>query len=45
MEQEGIVLEPGQPFIVDLENKLPEEAIIRWHGQTPPYPQDGVVSG
>jgi len=40
----GIVLGPGQPFIVDLENRLTEETIIHWHGQTPPYPQDGVVS-
>lgn len=41
----GIVLAPGQPFIVDLENRLAEDTIIHWHGQTPPYPQDGVVSG
>ena len=41
----GIVLGPGQPFIADLENRLAEETIIHWHGQTPPYPQDGVVSG
>lgn len=40
----GIVLEPGQPFNVELENRLAEETIIHWHGQTPPYPQDGVVS-
>lgn len=40
----GLVLGPGQPFLVDLENRLTEETIIHWHGQTPPYPQDGVVS-
>ena len=40
----GIVLQPGEPFVVDLENRLAEETIIHWHGQTPPYPQDGVVS-
>lgn len=41
----GIFLGPGQPFIADLENRLAEDTIIHWHGQTPPYPQDGVVSG
>jgi len=41
----GIVLGPGKPFIVDLENRLADETIIHWHGQTPPYSQDGVVSG
>lgn len=39
----GIVLEPGERFAVELENRLREETIIHWHGQTPPYPLDGVV--
>lgn len=41
----GIVLGPGKRFNVSLENRLVEDTIIHWHGQTPPYPQDGVVSG
>lgn len=39
----GLVLEPGERFVVELENRLREETIIHWHGQTPPYPFDGVV--
>lgn len=41
----GIVLAPGQSFDVVLENRLTEDTVIHWHGQTPPYSQDGVVSG
>lgn len=39
----GLVLEPGQRFRVDLANRAGEDTIIHWHGQTPPYVQDGVV--
>lgn len=41
----GVWLDPGQAFSADLENRLSEETIIHWHGQTPPFPQDGVVIG
>lgn len=39
----GLVLDPGQRFRVDLANRAGEDTIIHWHGQTPPYVQDGVV--
>lgn len=39
----GLVLEPGERFLVDLENRCGEETVIHWHGQTPPYAQDGVA--
>ena len=39
----GLVLDPGQPFRIDLVNKIGEDTIIHWHGQKPPYPQDGVA--
>ena len=39
----GIVLAPGQPFSVTVENHASEATIIHWHGQTPPFLQDGVV--
>lgn len=39
----GLILEPGQPFRVDLTNNANEDAIIHWHGMTPPYLQDGVA--
>lgn len=38
----GLVLEPGQRFQLRLENHLNVDSIIHWHGQTPPYGQDGV---
>lgn len=41
---EGIFLDAGQRFRVDLTNNINEETILHWHGQTPPWPQDGVVS-
>jgi FtsP/CotA-like multicopper oxidase with cupredoxin domain len=40
----GLFLERGERFAVDLSNTLEEETILHWHGQTPPWPQDGVVS-
>jgi FtsP/CotA-like multicopper oxidase with cupredoxin domain len=39
----GIVLDPGDLFRVDLVNSVGEETIIHWHGQKPPYLQDGVA--
>ena len=39
----GLFLDPGQRFLVDLENRGGEDTIIHWHGMTPPYAQDGVV--
>ncbi|WP_109452010.1 multicopper oxidase domain-containing protein [Azospirillum sp. TSH64] len=39
----GLTLDPGRRFVVDLANRAGEDAVIHWHGQTPPYVQDGVV--
>jgi FtsP/CotA-like multicopper oxidase with cupredoxin domain len=39
----GITLDPGDLFRVDLVNGVDEDAIIHWHGQRPPYLQDGVA--
>jgi FtsP/CotA-like multicopper oxidase with cupredoxin domain len=39
----GITLDPGDQFRVDLVNGVGEETIIHWHGQKPPYLQDGVA--
>ncbi|WP_042704576.1 multicopper oxidase family protein, partial [Azospirillum sp. B506] len=39
----GLTLEPGQRFLLDLANQAGEDAVIHWHGQTPPYVQDGVI--
>lgn len=39
---QGLFLDPGQRFRVDLTNNLPEPTIIHWHGQIPPNDQDGV---
>ena len=33
---QGLVLEPGQRFRVDLTNNLDVGTIIHWHGQVPP---------
>ena len=38
----GLVLDPGQPFHIDLVNGIGEDTIVHWHGQKPPYLQDGV---
>ena len=38
----GLVLEPGQNFVVDLTNQLDQPTLIHWHGQIPPNAQDGV---
>ena len=39
---QGLILDPGQQFRVDLTNALDVETIIHWHGQLPPNAQDGV---
>ena len=40
--KQGLILDPGQQFRVDLINTLDVETIIHWHGQLPPNVQDGV---
>ncbi len=39
----GLTLDPGQRFQVELTNRAGEDAVIHWHGMTPPYLQDGVA--
>lgn len=39
----GLFLEPGERFNVKLVNNAGEDAVIHWHGMTPPYLQDGVA--
>ena len=39
---QGLVLDPGQRFQVDLTNELDVGTIVHWHGQVPPNAQDGV---
>jgi FtsP/CotA-like multicopper oxidase with cupredoxin domain len=39
---QGLLLDPGQRFRVDLTNDLDVGTIIHWHGQIPPNAQDGV---
>jgi FtsP/CotA-like multicopper oxidase with cupredoxin domain len=39
---QGLILDPGQRFRVDLTNDLDVATIIHWHGQIPPNAQDGV---
>lgn len=38
----GLVSEAGRRFRVRLENQIDEDALIHWHGLTPPSEQDGV---
>src|SRR3984893_17378104 len=37
----GITLSPGEPFHVDLVNQAGTSTIVHWHGQLPPWKQDG----
>jgi FtsP/CotA-like multicopper oxidase with cupredoxin domain len=37
----GITLSPGERFHVDLVNRAGAPTIIHWHGQLPPWMQDG----
>lgn len=39
---QGLTLDPGARFRVDLRNDLDVETLIHWHGQIPPNEQDGV---
>ena len=39
---QGLILDPGQRFRVDLSNDLDVPTIIHWHVQIPPNIQDGV---
>ena len=39
---QGLTLEPGARFRVDLRNDLDVDTLIHWHGQIPPHAQDGV---
>lgn len=39
----GLRLGAGQRFALELNNALNEATIVHWHGQTPPYEQDGVM--
>ncbi|MCT8329550.1 multicopper oxidase family protein [Albidovulum sediminis] len=39
---QGLILDPGQRFRVDLTNTLDVATIVHWHGQIPPNAQDGV---
>jgi FtsP/CotA-like multicopper oxidase with cupredoxin domain len=37
----GITLSPGERFHVDLANRAGTSTIVHWHGQLPPWTQDG----
>src|ERR1700730_17481435 len=37
----GITLSPGEPFYVDLVNQAGTSTLVHWHGQLPPWKQDG----
>src|SRR6266849_5901385 len=37
----GITLSPGERFHVDLVNRAGTPTVIHWHGQLPPWTQDG----
>ena len=37
----GLTLSPGERFDVDLVNQAATSTIIHWHGQLPPWKQDG----
>ena len=37
----GITLSPGERFAVDLVNRAGVPTIVHWHGQLPPWRQDG----
>ena len=39
----GLVIDPGQRFLVNVANRAGEDTVIHWHGQTPPNVQDGVT--
>jgi len=37
----GITLSPGERFQVDVVNEVGTSTIVHWHGQLPPWTQDG----
>ena len=37
----GITLSPGERFRVDLVNEAATSTLVHWHGQLPPWTQDG----
>src|SRR6266852_3060869 len=37
----GITLSPGERFHVDLVNRAATSTLVHWHGQLPPWKQDG----
>ena len=37
----GLTLAPGERFQVELANQTADHTIIHWHGQLPPWTQDG----
>jgi FtsP/CotA-like multicopper oxidase with cupredoxin domain len=37
----GLTLSPGERFKVDLENQAGTSTLVHWHGQLPPWKQDG----
>ena len=39
---QGLILDPGQRFRVDLTNNLDVPTIVHWHGQIPPNALDGA---
>ncbi|MDB6091157.1 MAG: putative multicopper oxidase [Gammaproteobacteria bacterium] len=38
---QGVILDPGQRFTLDLTNLSGQPTIIHWHGQLPPWKEDG----
>jgi FtsP/CotA-like multicopper oxidase with cupredoxin domain len=40
--RQGLMLEPGERFRATLKNAIGQETLVHWHGQVPPYEQDGV---
>src|ERR1700674_4725128 len=40
-EKPGVTLSPGERFRVDLVNQAGTSTIVHWHGQLPPWRQDG----
>jgi FtsP/CotA-like multicopper oxidase with cupredoxin domain len=40
-EKPGVTLSPGERFRVDLVNQAGTSTIVHWHGQLPPWKQDG----
>jgi FtsP/CotA-like multicopper oxidase with cupredoxin domain len=36
-----VILDPGQRFTIELVNRAGQPTIVHWHGQLPPWKQDG----